>query len=260
MLCSIIYEMPSNFESFEIQAEPAGFNLFSHTHSTLFEEISRKVDEGLLPADTFLRLGCIGHSQKEPDGALTMQQMLEELNTHADNTDGLSERSRSLFYGNLPGALLDWNGSEFIDRLAQQPEMYYRKAHLTEVIRLRREYEGKTIIEPRMDSRLRKESSVCKGLAHGVWRALLREARPEWIDVKNLQAYYQPAIYNGSVTFNLEPQEMRRRIVSVAIFNHSLVAQMYERAQTSGISGLGRTGITDIASMLAEEDPEYFQN
>jgi hypothetical protein len=134
--------------------------------------------------------------------------------------------------------------------------MYYRKGHLVDVIEERRKHEGKTITEPLRDRRLRNEKSVCRGLAHNVWRALVREARPEWLDERNLEAYYQPAISTNSVVFELDPQLMRRRIVNAAVLSDQLLNGLYDRARSTGIRGIGRVAIVDINSLLTEEHPE----
>lgn len=242
-------------ETMPVETEAEGFNLLSITDREVYYGVKERVYEGELPKDTFLRLGCIGHLQKDETGELIMRQVLHELHNHHNEPQKMNSTTRQLVFGKLPGVLLDWNGSNFVDYLRAQPEMYYRKGDLVEVIRERRLREGSAIDEPLFDTRLRKEISVCRGLAHCVWRGLVREARPEWVDNRNLEAYYQPAI-SESPTFELDQTLMRRRIVSVTVFSDSILNSLYERAGDVGVSGVGRVGLTDLRTLLAEERPE----
>lgn len=100
--------------------------------------------------------------------------------------------------------------------------MYYRKGHLVETIRLRREEE-------------------------------------EWVKPSKLEDYYQPAMTSPNVRFELFQDEMRRRIVSVAVLRDDLVMQLVKRGLTrEGVHGLGRTGLLDLKRMLAEEHLELY--
>lgn len=238
------------------ETEEPGWNIMAVTDADLYLDVQEKVDDGLLPHDTFLRLGCVGHLEQDDDGESIMRKMLTDLNDNYADTDALHPDTRALFFGELPPALLDWNGPVFEKYTRSQSQMYYRKGNLVDVIERRRQVEGKTIDEPLMDRRLRREISVCRSLAHGVWRALVREAHPEWLDDQNMERYYQPAMNTVSITFDMEPELMRRRIVSVAVLSDELVRSMYERATATGIKGIGKVGLTDIRSMLAEEHPE----
>jgi len=238
--------------------EPAGFNILRLSEPDLFETVSEKIWRGDLPPDTFLRLGCLGHHQRDEEGNLVMATVLTDLNDNFGNPESMSGETRTLIYGKLPGVLLDWNGTQFIDRLRKQDQMYYRKGDLVETIRRRREYEDKTVDEPLLDRRLRKEISICRGLAHGVWRALLNTTRPEWVDESSMEAYYQPPIGNGSVRFELDPEIMRRRIVSVAVFSDEILSKIHARAKAGTFKGLGKTGIADLRSLIAEEHLELF--
>jgi hypothetical protein len=246
----------ANFEDpFDPETEPRGFNILRVTDADIYLGVEQKIKDGILPKDTFLRLASIGHLQEDEDGAILMRRMLAEIDAPADDR-ALSEDTRELIFGKLPTALLDWNESDFDDYLRSQAHMYYRKGHLVDIIEERRKREGKTISEPIRDRRLRNEKSVCRGLAHNVWRALVREARPEWLDERNLEAYYQPAIRTNSVVFELDAQLMRRRIVNAAVLSDVILHGLYDRAKSTGIRGIGRVAIVDMGSLLTEEHPE----
>lgn len=100
-----------------IDIEPPGFNLFRLTDSELYDRINTKIQAGELPRETMLRLGCIGHSQRDTEGTYLMRAILMDADANTNEPEKMGETTQAILFGDLPDALLDWNGNEFVTYL-----------------------------------------------------------------------------------------------------------------------------------------------
>lgn len=224
----------------------------------LEDEIGRLMREGKLPPDTLLRISHIPAQLTDPDtNELVRPQLLQQI---IDGTYDIPP---------MPDVMLNLQGYDFDTLLAitkHLPGPVYSKFDLVEAIKNRRSELGETIPYPIKDKFFyRSEKSVCKGLAHAVWRSLLTRTHLEWLSDDAVEQFWVPTLTqtsagNGGAHYHIDmgedAQTMRRTLVASALFSDSLLMELLGEAERTGIKGIGKVAILDMQVMLSEQHPE----
>ena len=246
--------------------------VISRTYGFGLEAEARKhMQEGSLAEDTLLRLSIIGAQVVDQAAeGLKRVNVLEALLAHVEEGAPLDADINELLYGQPPCVLLnfDHQDRETINTITQRyKDPYYTKNDLALAIKERRRQEGKTIHTSWVDytrtsARSWTEDSVANGIAHGVWRALLARARPEWLTKEGLQGFWVPKVsktHKGTrlkVELDANYSRMRRVLVSAALFSDDIVLELHQEAKSVGVKNLGKVGVHDLALMLSDQHPD----
>lgn len=224
----------------------------------LEQEVDRLMRDGQLPADTLLRISHIPAQLTDPaTGELVRPQILRQI---IDGTYEIPE---------MPDVMLNFQGYDFHELsgiTAHLPGPVYSKTDMAEAIKNRRAEFGETIPYPIHDKFFyRSENSVCKGLAHAVWRSLLTRAHLEWLADDAVEQFWVPTLTqasagNGGTHYHIdmgeEAKTMRRKLVASALFSDTLLMELLDEAKRTGIRGIGKIAVLDLEVMLSEQHPE----
>lgn len=224
----------------------------------LEDEIGRLMREGKLPPDTLLRVSHIPAQLKDPGtNKLVRPQVLQQI------IDGAYDIPP------MPDVMLNLQGYDFdtLSRMTKHlPGPVYSKFDMVGAIKNRRAELGETIPYPIQDKFFyRSEKSVCKGLAHAVWRSLLTRTHLEWLSDDAVEQFWVPTLTqtsagNGGTNYNIDmgedTQTMRRTLVANALFSDGLLMELLDEAKRTGIKGIGKVAVLDMEVMLSEQHPE----
>lgn len=253
------------FMSFaEVLKEADGpLDILKVTEAEDYAIVEDLVERGVLPGDTFLRLDSIGDRTPDPDDpeVSLRSTILFQLSSCADAPEHLPPQTRNLIFGEAPRALLVWDVGRSTKRLHTKYERpFLVKPDLTQVIKERREQEGKTVTEVPRDRRWLPpeivEESQCSRIAHGLWRVIAQRIMPEWLKPEAVEQYYRPHKHGTTIDLGLDPQAMNRRIVSAVALDVQHIRSIYEESLNEGVIGIGKVGRQDLRTLLADEYPD----
>jgi hypothetical protein len=248
----------------ELLQEPDGpLDLLKITEAEDYAIVQELVEEGVLPEDTFIRLDSIGDNVPDPDTpeVSLRRSILYQLVSCAEAPEHLNPFTRNLIFGEPPRAMLVWDIGKDTSRLHtsyQRP--FVVKPDLVQVIKERREEEGKTVTEVPDDRRWRHpdlvEEAQCQRIAHGLWRVMAQRIMPEWLKPESLHEFYRPHKKGNTIDVGLDPHIMNRRIVGAVALNISHIYDIYIESTREGVIGIADVGRRDLRTLLADEYPE----
>ncbi len=235
----------------------------------LRDRVAELCASGLLPLGTDLILSTVDEFRGF-SGYGARIAAYRELTSQVDGGTSISSDIQKILDSGFPDVIFNFPdySMEFLNKIVERScdEVYYGKSDMVEVVRGRRELQGKTVLEPFFDSfgaTNFTEESICSGIAQKFWGSLLRRARPEWLDPAKVYDFVDPEYsftHKGKVLhIDLGSANSKKPVgemIARAVFSDSILCDVFNEAVETGVRGIGSVGLCDLRFLLSEEHPE----
>lgn len=237
---------------------------FKYVNPDELKQLQDLVYKKVLPPDVLFRAMHIGAYEPASSSSEKRQGMywntIANAIQHTSNPSDAQPLTQELIFNSvLPDTVIDtetWRTKELYQHLTS---LYWSRGALGKIILQRRAAEGVALTDSRNEFHWTWETewlekNRCKGLAQGVWRALIRRLRPDILE--HPRWFYPDTHISMNGTRELSERTIRRNAIACTKIKDETMRELYDEMITTGMKGIGSVGRRDIAAMLASEHPD----